>query len=123
MALAYKEDDYKKFQDEPVELQLYTHFLELTFDNVNSCYPRNVTLANNAVQRFAEFAVMNHNPGEYQTEIISMQFDTVDFNRFSSPHTDKVRPLCFILRSDQKQKVQRGTFFRIYSFLMLLKPV
>jgi len=61
--------------------------LEFTFDTEGlDCFTRKFS----ANSRVADFAILNVPNDTFQTEEIIMEFDTVDFNWFASPHTEKV---------------------------------
>jgi hypothetical protein len=61
--------------------------LEFIFrlDEIERLFPRA-----SATARFADFGVYNLSSLNFQTEIILMNFENVNFNAFSSPHTPKV---------------------------------
>ncbi len=76
-------------QDEsPFELINCEVELEFTFDvNGAECFPRKIS----QTSQLADFGICSIPNVRFQTEEIQMSFDTVDFNWFASPHTDKVK--------------------------------
>jgi len=70
----------------PIDLNDCQLLLEFAFDTEGKeCFPRKKTGANS----FGDFAMLTIPNDTFQIEEISMEFDTVDFNWFASPHTEK----------------------------------
>jgi len=90
VGLVYTPEEQKKIEEErPINLDLCKHYIELCFDpEEKDLYPR----VKDGI-KYADFGVLTHISADWQTEIVSMNFPTVDFNQFSSPHTDQVRSI------------------------------
>lgn len=59
--------------------------LEFNFKDPSEIFPHSNNLGN-----FAEFGVFNQPNSLFQTEFLSMKFDSVDFNWFGKPQSEKV---------------------------------
>lgn len=93
MGLTYTEDKQKELEEErPIIMEHFKFHIEFTFDA-----KIDVNLRQDLLGKFVEFGILTQPRNEFQTEILSMTFDTVDFNKYCSPHTDQVSlPYIFI---------------------------
>lgn len=88
MGLTYKSEQQKQLEDErPIEMKNFKISVEFTFNKKTDVEPR-TDVANG--EKYIDFGILTQPNNEFQTEIVSMHFDTVDFNKYSSPHTDQV---------------------------------
>ena len=100
VGISWTPENRKHLEEErPINLENCEIPLEFTFESTKSSppqYPRK-----EGEKKFADFGILNIPSIEFQTETLSMNFETVDFNWYSSPHTDKVTTthLCPILLS------------------------
>lgn len=72
----------------PFELTMCELQIQIAFntDQTNQRFPR----MRNSSSYVADFGVLNKPNHKFQQEIISMEFDNVDFSWFAPPHTEKV---------------------------------
>lgn len=88
MGITWTDDNRSTLETEsPFQLKNCQCELEFNFKDQSECFPRS-TAQGNAV---ADFGVLNKSNGLFQTEFLSMKFDTVDFNWFGKPQSEKVR--------------------------------
>lgn len=83
------QNDQQPFDIKACELPLI-----FVFDGeCNTCFTRTITqplAKSDAEFHVVDFAVLTLPDGLFQTEEISMVFETVDFNLFASPQNEKV---------------------------------
>lgn len=74
-------------EESPFDLANCEIKLEFTFDALGKeCFPRHKS----QTEKFAEFGMLTMPNRRFQTEEVNMEFETVDFNWFANPHTEKV---------------------------------